>query len=95
MWGTCLHPTHKRNEGEGTLPAPTTLCSTCLRQEPDWEPSVQNLFPSLLSLHLKSEMPPLANHSFRRQRGIAQKTLALQSGRPGRKAWLWFSTSEH
>lgn len=84
MWGgTCLHPTHKRNEGEGASLALTTLCSASLRQGPDWEPSVQNLFPSLLSLHLKSEMPPLAIHSFGRQRGIAQKTLALQSGRAG------------
>lgn len=93
--GNCLHPTLKRNGGEGTSPALTTLCSACRRQGPDWEPSVQNLFPSLLSLHLKSEMPPLAIHSFGRQRGVAQKILALQSGSPGYKAWLCLSTSEH
>lgn len=79
--GTCLHPTHQRNGGEGASLALTTLCSASPRQGPDWGPSVQNLFPSLLSLHLKSEMPPLAIHSFGRQRGIAQKSLALQSGR--------------
>lgn len=88
MGGTCLHPTHKRNGGEGASPATTNLCSASPRQGPDWEPSVQNLFPSLLSLHLKSEMPPLAIHSFGRQRGgIAQKHwLCSQAGldvRPG------------
>lgn len=38
-----------------------------------------------------SEMPPLAICSFGRQRGIAHKTLALQSGRLGCKALLWLS----
>lgn len=62
-------------------------CPDSLRQGPDWEPSVQNLFPRLLSLHLKSEMPPLAIHSFGRHCGLAQKHwLCRQAGlgvRPG------------
>lgn len=83
--GTRLHPTHKRNGGAGASLALTTLCSASPRQGPDWEPSVQNLFPSLLSLHLKSEMPPLAIHSFGRQRGIAQKN----TGFAVRRAWTY------
>ena len=66
--GTGLHPTQERS-GQGASPALTSLCSASLRQGPDWEPSVQNLFSGLLSPHLKSEMPPLAIHSFRRLRG--------------------------